>query len=165
MCAGQGRDLIGVIPTHPRRSDVTALLVELDPRNVAAAREAATVAGLTNVDVVRSDAALSDIYASAIPADVVLACGIFGNVSDGDVENTVRNVSMLCRTGSSVIWTRHRNPPDLTPKIRGWFAQSGFTEVSFDALDNATLSGVGAERLTSEPVPFKPGFRFFTFVR
>ena len=165
MCAGEGRDLFGVLPTHPRRADATALLVELDPRNVAAAREAAAVAGLTNVDVVGGDAAISDVYASAIPADVVLACGIFGNVSDGDVEYTVRNVSMLCRVGSSVIWTRHRREPDLTPKIRRWFAQAGFNELSFDALENETMSGIGTERLTSEPVPFKPGFRFFTFVR
>ena len=166
MCAGEGRDLIGVLPTHPRRADTTALLVELDPHNVAAARKAAAaMTGLPGVDVVQADAAISDIYASAIPADVVLACGIFGNVSDGDVENTVRNLSMLCRVGSSVIWTRHRREPDLTPKIRRWFAQAGFTELGFDALKNKTLSGIGTELLTSEPVVFKPGLRFFTFVR
>ncbi len=38
LCAGQGRDLIGVLARHPRRDDVTARLVELDPRNTAAAR-------------------------------------------------------------------------------------------------------------------------------
>jgi hypothetical protein len=32
LCAGQGRDLIGVLAHHPRRHDVTARLVELDPR-------------------------------------------------------------------------------------------------------------------------------------
>lgn len=31
MCAGQGRDLIEVLATHPRRTDVMARLVELDP--------------------------------------------------------------------------------------------------------------------------------------
>jgi hypothetical protein len=165
MCAGEGRDLLGVLPIHPRRADATALLVELDARNVATARQASAVARLTTVDVARGDAAISDIYAPAIPADVVLACGIFGNVSDGDVENTVRNLSMLCRVGSSVIWTRHRREPDLTPTIRRWFAQAGFDEMSFDALDNETRSGIGTERLSSQPVPFKPGFRFFTFVR
>ncbi len=165
MCAGEGRDLIGVLATHPRRADTTALLVELEPHNVAAAREAAAMTGLPGVDVVQTDAAISDIYASAIPADVVLACGIFGNVSDVDIENTVRNLSMLCRIGSSVIWTRHRREPDLTPKIRRWFALAGFTDVSFDALENETRSGIGTARLTTEPVVFKPGFRFFTFIR
>jgi hypothetical protein len=38
LCAGQGRDLIGVLARHPRRDDVTARLVELDPRNTEAAR-------------------------------------------------------------------------------------------------------------------------------
>ena len=31
MCAGQGRDLIPVLASHPRGRDVTARLVELDP--------------------------------------------------------------------------------------------------------------------------------------
>ena len=30
MCAGQGRDLLGVLADHPRRADVRARLVELD---------------------------------------------------------------------------------------------------------------------------------------
>ncbi|GHD35622.1 hypothetical protein GCM10010335_31060 [Streptomyces galbus] len=32
MCAGQGRDLIGVLAGHPRRDDVRARLVELDEK-------------------------------------------------------------------------------------------------------------------------------------
>jgi hypothetical protein len=31
LCAGQGRDLLGVLPHHPRRDDVTARLVEPSP--------------------------------------------------------------------------------------------------------------------------------------
>jgi hypothetical protein len=31
MCAGQGHDVLGALPDHPRRGDVTARLVELDP--------------------------------------------------------------------------------------------------------------------------------------
>ena len=57
ICAGQGRDLIGVLREHPRRRDVTARLVELDPRNAAAARQRAADAGLTQVEVVTGDAA------------------------------------------------------------------------------------------------------------
>ena len=41
LCAGQGRDVIGVLTGHPRRDDVRARLVELDERNVALARRAA----------------------------------------------------------------------------------------------------------------------------
>jgi hypothetical protein len=118
ICAGQGRDLFGVLPHHPRRADVTAVLVELDPRNVEAARATAARSGLTQVEIIEGDAATSDVYASYVPADVVLACGIFGNISDADLEGTVRHVSMLGRTGTVVIWTRHRLEPDLTPSIR-----------------------------------------------
>ena len=32
LCAGQGRDVLDVLPDHPRRDDVRARLVELDPR-------------------------------------------------------------------------------------------------------------------------------------
>lgn len=39
LCAGQGRDVIGVLTGHPRRDDVRARLVELDERNVALARQ------------------------------------------------------------------------------------------------------------------------------
>src|ERR1700735_4931606 len=38
LCAGQGRDVIGVLTGHPRRDDVRARLVELDECNVAPAR-------------------------------------------------------------------------------------------------------------------------------
>jgi hypothetical protein len=165
MCAGQGRDLFGVLPDHPRGADVTAVLVELDHRNVGVARASAARTGLTKVEVLEGDAAVSDIYASFVPADIVLACGIFGNISDQDLERTVRNLSMLCRSGASVIWTRHRNEPDLTPRIRSWFAESGFEELSFDAIDNESKSGIGTVRLNFAPLPFQRGFPFFTFVR
>ena len=165
MCAGQARDLFGVLPRHPRRGDVTAVLVELDHRNVEVARANAAQISPTRVEVFEGDAAVSDIYAPFVPADIVLACGIFGNISDQDLERTVRNLSMLCQTGASVIWTRHRNEPDLTSRIRSWFAESGFEELSFDAIDNESKSGIGTVRLTGAPLPFQPGFRFFTFTR
>ena len=40
LCAGQGRDVIGVLAGHPRRGGVRARLIELDERNVAVARQA-----------------------------------------------------------------------------------------------------------------------------
>jgi hypothetical protein len=77
----------------------------------------------------------------------------------------VRNLSMLCRSGASIIWTRHRLDPDLTPQIRAWFGESGFEEVTFDAPDNASKSGIGTVGLVGPPLPYQPGFRFFTFTR
>lgn len=163
-CAGQGRDLLEVLATCPAGGRVTARLVELDHRNVAIARAAAMVNGLTGVEVVEGDAGSIDNYAGAVPADLVLFCGVFGNISAEDIEATVRALPQLCAPGATVIWTRGRREPDLRPAIRGWFGESGFEEVSFDAPEDVFWS-VGAHRLTGTPQPLVEGQRLFTFTR
>lgn len=164
MCAGQGRDVLPVLQDDPRRAEVDAVLVELDSENAAEAKTAATRADLT-AQVLEGDASTSDIYSPYLPADIVLACGIFGNISGGDLERTVRHLSMLTRDGGAVIWTRHWNEPALISKIQEWFAQSGFWNLSYDALDNSSRSGIGMALLTSPPLAFQRGYRFFTFLR
>jgi hypothetical protein len=162
MCAGQGRDLIGELATHPRGHEVTARLVELDPRNAAAAREAAAASGLPDVEVVTGDAALTDSYAGLVPADIVLACGVFGNITDGDIEHTITCCTQLCAAGGTVVWTRGRWPPDLIPQICRWFAEQGF---DLQWLSEPGMGfGVGAHRFSGEPQPFVPGLRMFSFV-
>jgi hypothetical protein len=138
--------------------------VEADPSNAAISREALDSAGLSTIQSVCGDASLTDAYAGIAPADLVLLCGIFGNISDEDVRNTVRHTATLCAPGAYVIWTRHREAPDLTPTIRGWFEDSGFDGIAVDAPDSAMWS-VGTQRLSSPPPPFTPGIRLFTFVR
>ena len=163
MCAGQGRDLTGVLSDHSRRTDVQARLVELDERNVKAARRGVAELGLTGIDVVRADAGRSNAYIGAVPAEVVLACGVFGNLTDNDVMRTVEALPKLCAPQATVIWTRHRQPPDLTPAIRAWFEQAGFAEQSFDApLD--TFYGVGVHRFAGDSVPLQPDQHIFNFV-
>jgi hypothetical protein len=162
MCAGEGRDLIEVLAGHPRRADVRARLVELDPRNVTTAREAAQAAGLTGVEVVEGDAGLIDQYAELAPADVVLACGVFGNVTDADVARTVAACSALCREGGTVVWTRTRDEPDLVPAICAWFEERDFARQFVTAPELGF--GVGAHRRTRGPVPLVAGERMFTFV-
>src|SRR5215470_13977518 len=71
LCAGQGRDVLGVLAGHPRRNDVRARLVELDERNVAVARQAAQAAGLDGVEIVQTDAGITDACAGAVPAQIV----------------------------------------------------------------------------------------------
>jgi hypothetical protein len=163
LCAGQGRDVIGVLAGHPRRDDVQARLVELDERNVAVARESAHAAGLDGVEVLQADAGATDVCAGAVPAQIVVACGIFGNISDGDIQATVAALPSLCAPGALVLWTRHRKPPDLTPAIRSWFGEAGFREEAFDTSQDGFMS-VGAHRLTREPAALVPGQRLFTFV-
>jgi hypothetical protein len=164
LCAGQGHDVLGVLPGHPRGPQVSAVLVEYDPRNAALARRAAEQADLPQVEVRQADAARVGNYADALPADVLLLCGIFGNVSDEDIERTAAAAPALCAPGATVIWTRHRRAPDLTPRIRGWFRASGFDEVAFDVPDQ-TLTGVsvGVGRLAVPPPAGLPGGPLFTF--
>jgi hypothetical protein len=164
LCAGQGHDVLGVLPGHPRGPDVTAVLVEYDPRNAALAREGAARAGLSQVEVREADAAQVAGYADAVPADVLLLCGIFGNVSDADIRRTAQAAPALCAPGATVIWTRHRRPPDLTPKVRAWFRESGFDEVAFDSPDQAlTGISVGVGRLAVPPPARLPDGPLFTF--
>lgn len=161
-CAGQGDDVVAALADHPRSADVVGRLVEADPHNAAASRERLSSAGLLGVESVCGDASLTDAYTGIAPADLVLLCGIFGNVSDEDVRGTVVNSSMLCAPGAFVIWTRHRRAPDLTPSIRQWFAESGFDEVSFDS-PGSGLWSVGTHRLGTPPLPLRLGIRLFTF--
>jgi hypothetical protein len=162
LCAGQGRDVIGVLTGHPRRDDVRARLVELDKRNVALARRAAQAAGLDGIEVLQADAGVTDVCAGAVPAQIVVACGIFGNITDSDIQATVAALPSLCAPGALVLWTRHRSPPDLTPAIRSWFAEAGFRGEAFDTSYDGFMS-VGAHRLTGEPAALARGRRLFTF--
>lgn len=164
LCAGEGRDLLGVLPGHPRRDDVTATLVELEPALARTAGDTATNAGLSAVTVITGDASDTATFADAVPADLLLLCGIFGNVRDDDVRRCIDHSASLCAPGATVIWTRHRLEPDLTPSIRAWFAAAGFDEVAFGVPDGNQWAGVGVHRLAAPPRPFVAGTRLFTFV-
>jgi hypothetical protein len=163
-CAGQGRDLVEVLAARPDdAARVAARLVELDPRNAAAARRAVHDAGLRDVEVVVADAGVLGAYDGAVPADLVLMCGVFGNVRDDDVRRTVAALPRLCAPGATVLWTRSRRAPDLTPAIREWFADAGFAERAFVAPDGDEWS-VGAHLLTAPPrLLGDPSERMFAF--
>ncbi|UBU17670.1 SAM-dependent methyltransferase [Nonomuraea gerenzanensis] len=159
LCAGQGRDLLPVLSAHPRRGLVRARLVELDERNAAVARSAAP----DGVEVVCGDAAITGAYAGAVPADLVLVCGVFGNITDDDVRRTVATLPQLCAPGATVIWTRGRHEPDLVPVICAWFEGGGFERVAVEG--EGTEYGVGVHRYAGPPVALEPDRRMFTFVR
>jgi hypothetical protein len=160
LCAGQGRDLLEVLADHPRRADVQARLVELDPVLAASARTRAVEFG--QVEVVAGDASLTDQYVGLVPAELVLLCGIFGNISSEDIRRTVDASPQLCRTGGTVIWTRHREDPDLAPSICDWFEARGFERVWLS--DRDAGFGVGVHRFTGVPEPLITGQSLFSFV-
>jgi hypothetical protein len=159
MCAGDGRDVLGVLAWHERRAEVHGRLVELDPELAAVARSNAPA----GIEVLCADAGAMSSYAGAVPADIVLVCGVFGNISDADMMHTIDELPTLCAPGATLIWTRHRRPPDATPAVRRRFAASGFDEIGFHAPDG-TMFTVGTHRLTGETRPFEPSGRLFEFV-
>jgi hypothetical protein len=162
LCAGQARDLLGVLPEHPRAHDVRARLVELDERNAAIARQAATAHGLHRVEVVVGDAALTDQYRGIAPADLVLLCGVLGNIADEDVAATIAYCTQLCAAAGTLIWTRHRKQPDLVPQICRWLQASGFQQLWLSDPDAGY--GVGVHRFAEQPRPLASGQRMFTFL-
>jgi predicted kinase len=162
LCAGQGQDLLGVLQHHVRRDDVLARLVELDEHNVAIARTTAQATALPRVEIVAGDASQIDLYVGTLPADLVLVCGVFGNISDADIARTIAYMPQLCAPGATVVWTRHLAPPDLTPAIRQWFIDAEFKELGFETVANTF--GVGASRFAGGPAELEPGVRLFNFI-
>ncbi len=160
ICAGDGRDLIGALDGHPRRDDVRARLVEAEPALVDRGRAAAAAAHLTGVEFVCGDASRTSAFVGAVPADLVLVCGVFGNLRDGDIAGTVESLETFCAPGARVIWTRHRRAPDRTPWIRERFAAAGFSEVAFDPIPASTAT-VGVHRIDRPARPLEPDRALF----
>jgi hypothetical protein len=164
MCAGEARDLLGALDERERH-DITGLLVELDPELAGRARAHADALGLSDLEVHVGDAGMTASYAGAVPGDLVLVCGVFGNISDADIERTLRALPMLCAPGTTVIWTRHRREPDMTVNIRRWLTDSGFENIAYDPVpDSDTLGTVGVAVYRGATAPFVDQ-QLFTFIR
>jgi hypothetical protein len=161
-CAGEGRDLLGVLEQRDDAARVSGRLVEADPVLAGRARDRAAAGGF-DLEVLHGDAGSTSSYAGAVPADLVLLCGVFGNITEADIERTVRATPSLCAPGATVVWTRHRGDPDVTPRIRAWFADAGLEEITWFAPDDDEI-GVGAHRLVGDPVALEPGQQLFRFV-
>ena len=130
LCAGDARDIAGALKDHPRAQDSSGELIELDARLVQDAQANVAAAGVA-LDARCGDAADTEAFASVVPVDVLLLVGIFGNVTEEDVATTIRAVPAICRSGATVIWTRHRREPDLTPRIRQWFEAANCSPIDF----------------------------------
>jgi putative methyltransferase len=163
VCAGDGRDLLETL-ADCRQAHVRARLLELDPILVERARATAERLGLADIEVVCADAALTNFYAGAIPADLILLCGVFGNIADQDVLRTIDALPALCSSNGLVVWTRHRRDPDLTPLIRRWLAARDFEEKAFLS-PGANKWSVGIHQFRGQTSPLRGDQRLFTFVR
>jgi hypothetical protein len=114
-------------------------------------RDLVTVAG---------DAGRMDWYVGATPADVVLACGIFGNLTDEEVHTMVELMPALCAPGARVIWTRVPRSDGILVTIQDWFDDAGFEPRAL-IVGEGELFGVGAARFCGTPTPIDPDSRLF----
>ncbi|WP_320067214.1 hypothetical protein [Micromonospora sp. RTGN7] len=69
----------------------------------------------------------------------------------------------LCAADATVIWTRTRRAPDLTPAVRGWLRDAGFVERAFH-VPEGVLFAVGAHQFAGTPQPLASDGELFTFL-
>lgn len=164
-CAGDGRDILGVLAQRRDADRVSVTLLELHPRIAQRAREAAAAVS-ARVEVRTVDAGTTDAYVGAVPADLVLMVGIFGNISDEDLQRTIAATPELCRPGSTLLWSRGCDHGDRNDLVRAGFLAAGFAELDYSRLDNdGDITAIGAMRYDGGDKALLAGQRLFTFLR
>jgi hypothetical protein len=164
-CSGDGRDLLGVLSRRSDAARVTAVLVELHPEIADRARSAAASVA-AQIEVRTADAGASSSYLEAVPADLVIMVGIFGNIDDTDLGRTIATVPQFCTPGAAVLWSRGVDSSRTNEGVRAQFADHGFVEIDYRELaPNASGPAVGIVRYAGSPVQLEPGRRLFSFYR
>lgn len=163
LCSGDGRDILPVLARQSNEGRPEVTLVERDPVLAAAAEQRAVDAGV-DATVVVGDAGLAATWQGVAPVDLLMLCGIFGNISEADIRTTIEAARAAVTTGGHVIWTRgYFADRELRPQIREWFTRAGFDEIAFDAEPQGY--GVGLNRLAAEAPALRLPDRLFAFVR
>jgi hypothetical protein len=145
LCCGDSSDLVLAAKNHKRADDLVGVVVEFDAALAAAATNA-LAAVCPRVEVRCANAADPQNFWDVVPVDLLLLCGIFGNISDQDIAQTIAAVPSFTRTNATVIWTRHRREPDVTTAIRQWFNNAGCKMLGFESPGEGKYS-VGCERV------------------
>jgi hypothetical protein len=138
LCAGDGRDTLPVLAAAD--TQVSAVLVELDPDLAETARREAAALGL-DVDVRTDDAGLVAAWVDVVPVDVLMLCGVLGNVSDDDARRIVTGAALVLQRGGTMIWTRGdrgSGAEDPGEWVRRLLLEAGWDERSFVRPDDAT---------------------------
>jgi len=163
LCAGDGRDTLPVLADFP---EVLATLVEMDPDLAETARSQAT----DRVDVRTGDAGTTASYRDVTPVDLVMVCGVFGNIDDDDAERTVRSLADMLTPTGVVIWTRGTRKPDdpstyadPSERVRALFAAAGFAERTYVCPDDDRFRVGVAELTATTPRRILGEQRLFTF--
>ncbi|MCP6762117.1 MAG: class I SAM-dependent methyltransferase family protein [Fischerella sp. CENA71] len=165
VCAGDGRDLLGTLLNHPRAKDVYARLVELNPNLVERGQATIESLGLAKqIEYINGDATISSNYVGAVPADIVIVCGVFGNLANEvELNRLLGNLSFLSKQGAFVIWTRgHSNGIPYSETVRKYLRESGFEEVDFKLTATGNM-GVGINRYLGENITAPKEEQLFVF--
>jgi hypothetical protein len=163
LCAGDARDVVSVLSSRPSWTAIPAVLVERDAALAERAAAAVAGAGLEQTEVRCADAGVPGSFADVLPVDVLLLCGIFGNIDHASVEDVVRMVPTLLTATGTVIWTRGGRAPDRRPEIRRWFEAAGLAERSFDGEPDGFGVGVNQLVVAAGDAPRPLPDRLFTF--
>ena len=164
ICAGDGRDLIEVLAHYPEKDHVHSLLVEIDERLATSSEKAASNANIQNVTVYTGDASVLATYRNVAAADLILLCGIFGNISNEDIEKTIKSLAQLSKQGTRVIWTRHLRQPSVVPEIRNYFINHNFKELDYKTTADQSYAVVTCE-FHGSPQPLNHKTKMFTFIK
>ena len=165
VCAGDGRDIIDVLAERDDASPVETVLLEAHPAIAERARQRAAAARLQALTVRTCDAADTTSYAGAVPADVVLLVGIFGNISRTDLSRTIAAAPQFCSPGATLLWSRGRDQDDLNGEVRAEFTAAGFIELDYAAADLGSKPALARVRYHGPAVPLVAGQHLFTFWR
>ena len=131
LCCGDARDILGILPTHPRRSDVLGWLLDCNPTLIDKAKQAIVGQGLaSSVSAIVADATMSSSYTETPPANVIILAGVFGSVEHDEIPRLVRNLRTLCASSAFIIWTQHaREGTGQTEQIQKEFVSNRFSSV------------------------------------
>ena len=167
ICAGDGRDVIGAVQNHPRRNDVTAVLLDTHAESIARGQTLAEQAGLgRQLQFRESDAAFTGNYAGSVPADIVLLSGFLGHLRPGDVPGLIGSLPMFTRHGGWAVWSRHwviNEGSTQVPAIRELFRRANYEEVQFASASPEGFA-VGRSRFAGRSEPLDPARVLFQFV-
>jgi hypothetical protein len=175
LCSGDGRDLLGVVPDHARRPDVSCLLVDANPEAIVDAKAAASAVGLEKqFRCVVGDAACLDHYESFGPAHLIIISGVFVYLMPADAERLIAALPMLGHTGFYVIWNRRLpQSPDKEIFRKGSVVvedlQNFFRLYDFRTVTNSATGvdgfAVRREKFYGTTRPWKLGAPLFKFFR
>ncbi len=167
LCAGDGRDLRLALQNHPRRSDVSAWLIDREAGSVDRGRIAAEQCGLQRqMNFICADAAFAKNYLPAVPANLVLLSGLLGHLRPECLPGLFKNLAMFCQPGGFVIWNRHLVLHDgraRVREIRELLQTAAFEEKQF-AVTAPDGFAVGRAQFKGRTEPLDSSRRLFEFV-